>query len=199
MDLSQEMLRVARSLRKGDSLKIRWIRSTMEDAVLEPPYGLIVAGMSIHWMDVSWVLGKFANVLAPGGLLTLVSGDGPVDAPWQDAEKTFMADFIRKVSGKLPLGWRGTREQLNDPLLLHPRFKPTGHKITAPVQVSQSIADYLRCEHSRASWADDYLGDELSAEFDSAMTRLLTPYVRQEMLHFSVQTRLEWGRLHTSY
>jgi hypothetical protein len=88
----------------------------------------------------------------------------------------------------------------HEPLLAKsPRFKPTGHKITAPVQVSQSIADYLRCEHSRASWAEDYFGDKLSAEFDSAMTRLLTPYVRQEMLHFSVQTRLEWGRLQTSY
>ncbi len=197
VDPSAEMLRVGRSQPNGDSPKIRWIQSTMEDAVLEPPYGLVVAGMSIHWMDISWVLGKFATALMPGGFLALVSGDGPVDAPWQDEERTSMAEFIYRVSGKHPVGWRGTREQLNDPLLLHPRFQAVGHKITSPMQVSQSIVDYLRCEHSRSSWSEDYLGERLSAEFDSAMTKLLTPYANGGMLQFSVQTHLEWGRLQT--
>lgn len=194
VDPSAEMLRVARALPRGDSPKIRWIQSTMEDAVLEPPYGLVVAGMSIHWMDIPWVVQKFATALTPGAFLALVSGDGPVDAPWQDEERTFMADFIYKVSGKHPSGWRGTREQLNDPLLLHPRFEPVGHRITSPMPVSQTIADYLRCEHSRASWSEDHLGEKLSAEFDSAMTKLLTPYARDGKLHFAAQTRIEWGR-----
>jgi SAM-dependent methyltransferase len=197
VDPSAEMLRIARSLPKGDSPKIRWIQSTMEDAVLEPPYGLVVAGMSIHWMDISWVVQKFATALTPGAFLALVSGDGPVEAPWQDEERTFMVDFIYKVSGKHPSGWRGTREQLNDPLLLHSRFEPVGHKITSPMPVSQTIADYLRCEHSRASWSEDHLGDKLSAEFDSAMTKLLRPYARDGRLHFTVQTRIEWGHLKT--
>jgi SAM-dependent methyltransferase len=198
VDPSTEMLRVGRAMPNGDNPKIRWIQSTMEDAVLEPPYGLVVAGMSIHWMDISWVLRKFATALTPGGFLALVSGDGPVDAPWQDEERTFMAEFIYKVSGNHPAGWRGTREQLNDPMLLHPGFQPVGHKITSPMQISQSIADYLRCEHSRSSWSEDDLGEKRSAEFDSAMAKLLTPYASGEILQFSVQTRLEWGRLETS-
>jgi trans-aconitate methyltransferase len=198
VDPSAEMLQVARSSPNGHSSKIRWIQSTMEDAVLDPPYGLVVAGMSIHWMDISWVMGKFATSLAPGGFLALVFGDGPVDAAWQDEEKTFMTEFIHKVSGKHPMGWRGTREQLNDRLLLHPRFQPAGHKITAPMRVSQSIADYLRCEHSRASWSEDELGERLSAEFDAAMTKLLLPHARDGMLDFAVQTRIEWGRLQAS-
>src|SRR5690348_14175611 len=40
IDPSSEMLRVARSLPNGTNPRIRWIQATMEDAVLEPPYGL---------------------------------------------------------------------------------------------------------------------------------------------------------------
>jgi SAM-dependent methyltransferase len=198
VDPSAEMLAVGRSMPNGNNPKIRWIQSTMEECLLEPPYGLVAAAMSIHWMDISWVLRKFATALTPGGFLALVSGDAPVDAPWQDEERTVMAEFIYKVSGKHPAGWRGTREQLNDPILLHPGFQAVGHKITSPMWISQSIADYLRCEHSRSSWSEDYLGEKVSAEFDSAMTKLLTPYASGGMLQFSVQTRVEWGRLETS-
>jgi len=56
----------------------------------------------------------------------------------------------------------------------------------------------LRCEHSRSSWSEDYLGEKLSVEFDSAMTKLLTPYANGGMVQFSVQTRVEWGRLDMS-
>jgi hypothetical protein len=41
--------------------------------------------------------------------------------------------------------------------------------------------------------AKDDLGDCLSAEFDRAMTKLLTAYARDGMLQFGVQTCIEWG------
>jgi SAM-dependent methyltransferase/N-acetylglutamate synthase-like GNAT family acetyltransferase len=195
VDPSAEMLRVARSLPKGGEPKIRWIQSTMEDAALDPPYGLIAAGESIHWMDIPYVLRKFAATLAPGGFLALVAGDGPVDPPWLNDERTFMLDFIRNISGKHPAGWRDTRERLYEPLLINPGFERIGHQVTSPMALTQTISDYLRCEHSRASWSEDHLGEKLSAEFDAAMTRLLTPHARDGVLHFSVQTRVEWGRL----
>ncbi len=52
VDPSEAMLAVARTLPRADSPKIRWIHSGIEDAPLEPPYGLIVAASSIHWMDL---------------------------------------------------------------------------------------------------------------------------------------------------
>jgi hypothetical protein len=70
-----------------------------------------------------------------------------------------------------------------------------GKKITSPMRLTQTVTDYLRCEHSRATWSEDSLGEIISAEFDAAMTKLLAPYARDGMLHFSVQTRVEWGRL----
>ena len=70
----------------------------MEDAVLEPPYGLVVAGMSIHWMDISWVLRKFATALTPGGFLSLVSGDAPYSMHRGRTKKELspVAEFIYK-------------------------------------------------------------------------------------------------------
>jgi SAM-dependent methyltransferase/N-acetylglutamate synthase-like GNAT family acetyltransferase len=195
VDPSAEMLRVARFLPKASDPKIRWIQSTLEDATLNPPYGLVAAGVSIHWMDIPYVLRKFATALVPGAFLALVAGDGPVDPPWLDDERTFMLDFIRKISGKQPTGWRDTRERLNEPLLENPGFEPVGNRITSPMLLAQSIEDYLRCEHSRATWSEDHLGEKLAAEFDAAMTKLLTPYARDGKLHFSVRTRVEWGRL----
>jgi hypothetical protein len=85
------------------------------------------------------------------------------------------------------------RERLAEPLLVHPAFEPLGHRITAPVAFSQSIADYLRCQHSRATWSEDHLGEKASQEFDSAMIAILNRYARDGMLTFNVQTRIEWG------
>ncbi len=124
-----------------------------------------------------------------------MDGDAPVDAPWEDAARAFMIDFLHKVDGKQPVGWKNASQLLYDPKVRHRSFRPAGHRITAPFEVSQSIADYLRCEHSRATWSEDHLGEEASAEFDAGMTELLTPYAKDGMLTFSVQTRIEWGRI----
>src|ERR1700687_1897417 len=49
VDPSDAMLQVARSLPGAANSRIRWIHAAIEDAPLDPPYGLIVAASSIHW------------------------------------------------------------------------------------------------------------------------------------------------------
>lgn len=193
VDPSDAMLRVARRLPGADSAKIRWMHSTIEEAQLDPPYGLTVAGLSIHWMDLERTLPRFADALADGAMLALLDGDAPVDPPWERAETAFMIDFLAAHEGRPRGWWRTMRERLAEPLLVHPAFEPLGHRITAPVAFSQSIADYLRCQHSRATWSEDHLGEKASQEFDSAMIAILNRYARDGMLTFNVQTRIEWG------
>jgi SAM-dependent methyltransferase len=197
VDPSEEMLRVARSRPKADSPKIRWIRATMEEAPLEPPYGLIVAGLSIHWMKLDRVLPRFASALANGAFLALLDYDGPVGAPWEREEILFDVDFIQKIDGRAQNPWKTIGERIDDPILTHPAFERIGHLVTAPFQISQSIADYLRCQHSRATWSEDHLGAEASWEFDAGMTKLLSRHAVAGMLEFAVQTRIEWGRIRT--
>jgi SAM-dependent methyltransferase len=195
VDPSDAMLQVARSLPGASSAKIKWIHAVIEDASLDRPYGLIVAASSIHWMDLDRTLPRFADALADGAMLAVLDGDAPVDAPWEREETAFMIDFIATREGQRPKWWKTVRERFAEPVLVHPAFEPFGHRITAPVAFSQSIADYLRCQHSRATWSEDHLGEKASADFDAAMTAILTRHARDGMLTFNVQTRIEWGRV----
>jgi SAM-dependent methyltransferase len=76
-------------------------------------------------------------------------------------------------------------------------FERRGYRITGPVSSSQSIADYLRCQHSRSAWSEDQLGAKASAEFDAEIT-ILNRYARNGVLTFDVQTRMDWGRVRRS-
>jgi SAM-dependent methyltransferase len=195
IDPSDAMLRVARSLPGADNAKIRWIRAAIEDASLDPPYGLIVAASSIHWMDLDRTLPRFADAGADGAMLAVLDGDAPVEAPWEREETAFMIDFLAERDGRRPQWWKTASERFAEPVLAHPRFESLGHRITAPVSYSQSMTDYLRCQHSRATWSEDHLGEKASAEFDVAMTAILNRYARDGVLTFNVQTRIEWGRV----
>jgi SAM-dependent methyltransferase len=195
VDPSDAMLRVARSSSAAASSKIRWINASIEDAQLDPPYGLIVAASSIHWMDLDRTLPRFADALAEGAMLVVLDGDAPVDAPWEPEETAFMIDFLAAREGQRPKWWKTTGERFAEPVLVHPAFERLGHRITAPVAFSQSVADYLRCQHSRATWSEDHLGEKPSAGFDAAMTSILSRHTRDGTLTFNVQTRIEWGRV----
>ena len=195
VDPSAAMLQVARAQPGADSAKIRWIHGAIEDAQLNPPCGLIVAASSIHWMDLDVTLPRFAGALADDAMLAVLDGDAPVDASWEGEETAFMIDFLGAREGKRPGWWKTVSERFAEPVLVHPQFERLGHRITAPSTFSQSITDYLRCQHSRATWSEDHLGGKASAEFDVAMTAILNRYARDGMLTFNVQTRIEWGRV----
>lgn len=199
VDPSIEMLNVAKRLCGGGNPKIRqnirWINARMEEAPLDPPYALIVAALSIHWMDLDRVLSRFAEALADRACLAVLDGDAPVGAPWERDETAFMVSFFERIDGQRLSWWKTVGQRLGEPLLVHPAFQPIGHKVTKPVQFSQSVTDYLRCQHSRATWSEDHLGEKASREFDAEMTKLLTRYAVDGMLTFAVQTRVEWGRI----
>ncbi len=49
VDVSTPMLELAATLPGGE--RVNWVHGGIEDAPLEPPYALIVAGDSVHWFD----------------------------------------------------------------------------------------------------------------------------------------------------
>src|SRR5215831_18102379 len=85
VDLSLPMLERARSLPGGDSPKIRWLHGRAEEAELEPPYALVTAGASLHWMEWDVVLRRLARVLTQHGMLATASVEEPAgSAPWSE-------------------------------------------------------------------------------------------------------------------
>ncbi|MDE0684966.1 MAG: methyltransferase domain-containing protein, partial [Candidatus Poribacteria bacterium] len=51
VDFSQEMIRVGKSLINGYHPNLRWIVGPIEEVQLSPPYDMVTAGASIHWME----------------------------------------------------------------------------------------------------------------------------------------------------
>ncbi len=72
VDVSEPMVEHGRGLAGGDVQSLRWIVAAVEEAPLDPPYGLVVAGESIHWFDWDIALPRFAAILEADGLLALV-------------------------------------------------------------------------------------------------------------------------------
>ena len=195
VDPSEEMLRAARSLPAGGDPKIRLVSARIEEAELSPPYGLIVAAASIHWMELDRVLPRFRESLAPGAFLAVLDGDAPIDPPWEGEVTRFMLDFLENLEGERPKWWASAGQRLRQPILDHKAFQRVGVMISKPVRVAQNIADFLRCEHSRATWSEDHLGEKATAQFDDGLSELLTPFATDGILTLSVQTRVEWGRI----
>ena len=194
VDPSGEMLRLARAEPGGTDPRITWTCARIEEAKLEPRYGLVTAGAAIHWMELDVVLPRFADALSPQGVLAMVDGDAPIDAPWEAEENALFSDFIERLQGAPPK-FPATRLQgLEGPMLSHALFRRIGGKITAPWPVAQTVDDYLRCQHSRATWSEDYMGPAMTEEFDAKMRALLAPYTSAGVLHYAVRSRMEWGR-----
>src|SRR6516164_4906483 len=126
VDPSESMLRIARSFPEGCDPRIRWLCARIEDAELSPPYGLIVAGASIHWMEVDRALLRFRETQAPGAFLAVLDGDAPIDPPWEGEATGFMLDFLEKTEGERPKWWASTSLRLWQPILDHAAFECLG-------------------------------------------------------------------------
>lgn len=194
VDPSLAMMAVGRASPGGDTADLRWIASTIEDAALEPPYGLAAAGASFHWMDPDQVFPKLARALAPGAVLAVVDGDAPVDAPFEEAASAVMIETLSRAEGHPPSYWLTPMERLERSLPPHPRFEVQGSLISAPFPFEQSVEDFIRLEHSRQSFSEEHLGPELTAFFDRALGEAVAPYATDGMLRYDVRTRVEWGR-----
>jgi len=93
VDFSQEMIQVGRSLISGDHPNLRWINGPVETVQLYPPYDMVTAGASIHWMEWSVVFPKFKEVLTTDGYLVIIDGDRPIGSPWHDAELSLIHKY----------------------------------------------------------------------------------------------------------
>ena len=187
VDFSEEMIRVGQSLVNGNHSNLRWISGPVEEVQLYPPYDMVTAGASIHWMEWSVVFSRFREVLTTDGYLVIIDGDRPIGSPWHDAEIL----LIRKYSTNKHYKEIDLVQELVDRGHLH----LIGDKRTTPVSFSQSPTDYVQSFHSRESMSKEHMGKENVRDFDTELSHILSEFVDDEgFLSFQLEARVTWGK-----
>jgi trans-aconitate methyltransferase len=92
VDISLPMIEKGKRLPGGNSPKIRWLHGRAEDTDLTPPYALVTAGQSIHWMEWDIVFPRFQQALTPHGFLSIL-GPEEQPTPWGDALRTIIKRY----------------------------------------------------------------------------------------------------------
>src|SRR5260370_19477436 len=132
------MLESAKKLPGGDSPKIRWLHGRAEDVETQPPYALVTAGESLHWMEWDVVLPRLVRVLTPHGMLAIAFVEEQ-PAPWSEGYRQISQHFTNNPTYQ-PFDWIAELEKER-------LFQQLGKRMTAPVSVSQTVADYIAPQH----------------------------------------------------
>ncbi len=184
VDFSLNMIEHGKSLPNGNNPHLHWLYGRVEDVALTPPYALITAGESLHWMDWDTVLPRFREVLTPNGYLAIIEHD-PRPTPWY-AE---LAEIIPKFS-------TNTKYQpydLIDELEMRGLFQKVGEKETRPVPFLQSVDDYIASFHSRNGFSRDRMKPEMATAFDQEAKKILLEKYPDGVMSLQVVGNVIWG------
>ncbi|HLG63651.1 MAG TPA: class I SAM-dependent methyltransferase [Ktedonosporobacter sp.] len=185
VDFSQHMIETGKRLPNGDHLHLRWLYGAVEDVALDPPYALVTAGESLHWMDWHVVLPRFKESLVPGGYLAIVSHDNTLPEPWYDV----LRDIIPQYSTNKDFEPYDLIEELERRGL----FQKVGVKMTAPVPFVQSIDDYIESFHSRNGFSRDRMIPDQAAAFDQETRKILLKSHQNGVMRLQVIGTVIWG------
>lgn len=184
VDPSRGMIEKGRGLPGGDHPHLVWIEGYAEDAPLAPPYALITAGASLHWMDWPVVMPRFRDALTPRGVLAMI--DPPwLPNPWDDG---VLAAINRYSTNR-----RYRPYDLIDELELRGLFRVLGRQRAAPAPFRQPVADYVESIHSQNGFSRDRMSPENAAAFDREVTRLVSPHAEDGVLTLQVGGEVIWG------
>lgn len=190
VDPSRHMLALGQSLPLGDAPNIEWIEALAEDAQLDDRrFDLTVAAASIHWMDHAVLFPRLRAHAAPGHVVAVVSGDAADNPPWQEEWQAFLVRWIPLASGE--------NYDQDGKEAFFQRYR--GHMTVKSIETftqtfSQSVADFVACQHSRDTFAPSRLG-KLEEQFDAELAEILEQFTRDGMLSFKVETNLTWGAI----
>lgn len=186
VDPSAAMLREARLTPGGDSERIRWTLGTAERAPLDPPYGLVTAGASIHWMDPDLVMPRFRQALAPGGFLAIVNSESSY------ADHEWRGELIRLIQAFSPISHHLEFVDLVRSLEASGHFARDGERTAAPVPYEQSVDDYMAMLRSTSALSRTTLGaraDDFERGARAILARHEITSVRAELV-----AEVVWGR-----
>lgn len=156
----------------------------MEEAPLAPPYALIVAAGSLHWMDWEIVMPRFRNALTAHGVLAIV-WQSELPNPWSEQ----LSRLINIYSTNRDYQPYNLIEELTQRSL----FQPYDEHHTAPAVFHQSIPAYVESIHSRNGFSRERMTAEAAHAFDEAVTNLLTAAYPDGVVALEIAGHVVWG------
>jgi SAM-dependent methyltransferase len=175
----------------GDRPNLRWIQGRAEDAPLQPPYGLVTAGESIHWMDWDTVLPRIASAVSPDAVLAIIERNWDASP---DIRSRLAPIFNRHAAKNM-----SQRYDLMSGLAEH-GFVRVGSRGTARVPWRPTVAEYLECRHSQNSFSRERMPD--AAGFDAEIVGTLEDLRREGVIEIrdgrfelEVEADVIWGRI----
>ena len=184
VDPSAAMIARGRALPGGDDPRIRWIKGRAEDAPMSPPYGLIVAGASLHWMQHDVVLPRFRDALAPGARLAIVDTETTHTGAWRPE----MLAIIRSYS---PVVHHDETHEVVARAVEQGLMVLEGEVRTDPHPFDQSVDDYLRLLGSTSTLSRVTLGPRARA-FEAECRELFARHQLQRIVSHVVGY-VAWG------
>ena len=185
VDPSAGMLAKGQSLPGGSVANITWIHGNAEQAGFQGPYGLVVAGASLHWMEWDVVLPRITDSLAADGFLAIVELEQDA-SPWSDR----IAATIGKYSTNQEFRPYNVVDELNQRDL----FVMAGSARTETVVFTQSVAEYVESFHARNGFSRDRMTADAAEAFDRDMTALVESYTTDGMVELQIRGSVVWGR-----
>jgi len=186
LDPSEAMLDEGRRLPHGDDPRLRWILGRAEDGPVDPPYGLITCGASLHWMDHDLVLPRFKAMLAPGARVAIA-----------DTENVYESSAVREESLAVIIRYSpvkdhvSTREML-DGLEKRGAFIVEGRETAPPMSLERSIDDYIGFLQSTSTLNRAVLGVH-AADFERDMRAVFARH-GLDRVRYEVVGEVAWGR-----
>jgi hypothetical protein len=157
----------------------------MEDAPLDPPYGLVTAGQSLHWMAWDRVFPRFERVLAPEGFLAIV--ELRIEPPaWDERVREIIPEFSTNRD------YRPT--DLMEELVNRRLFQPIDERVTAPTPFVQTLEAYVESFHSMNGFSRDRMAREAADAFDDSVRRIAAPFCPEGTMTLAVKSEIRWGR-----
>jgi SAM-dependent methyltransferase len=186
VDISPGMIALGKILPGGDDPRLNWFVGSAEDVPLDPPYALVTAGASLHWMDWEIALPRFHDVLTPNGSLAIVGVDEADGEPWTPAIRAIIPRYSTNPDFQ-PFDLIGEIERRR-------LFEKRGEYTTGPEPLVRSVSDFIEWFHSMSSFSRDLMTPEAVVAFDAALRDAVAPYVRDGKLDTHVVGRVVWGK-----
>jgi 2-polyprenyl-3-methyl-5-hydroxy-6-metoxy-1,4-benzoquinol methylase len=188
VDISAAMIGMGRKMPYGSDERINWINGAIEQVELNPPYALMVAAASIHWMDWEATLSRLAAALSNDGYLAIVETRLSPNA-WDKELSPILAHYSMNQDFE-PYNMLTVAAELQRRGL----FEQHGVIEVEPVLHRQRINNRIEAIHAGNGFSRDRMEEEIVREFDRKVRDVLVRHCPQGEVEQWVGARLIYGK-----